>query len=213
MTNQKQTTNQNQKTNQKQKTNGFKIGKRSNSTESYRGKAIQIKKTLIHKAKLKKQRAKELIKAGYTNSNPNQSIINQTQSNFTNSFQSNPKSKVNHSMDLDSSPHQKLGPRKDGMRIDDDHQSQTNSLKRSQTSSNNISSHDFIESQPNSKKRKIHESPLLTSSSNQTESNHSKPIHRSSFSRLKRNQILHSNGQPRLSIKLNRMLDKIQRDT
>jgi len=36
----------------------------------YLGKAEKIKKTLIHKAKLKKQRAKELAKAGYDTAEP-----------------------------------------------------------------------------------------------------------------------------------------------
>lgn len=48
---------------------GFRIGKNKPGTSSqsiYLGKAEKIKKTLIHKAKLKKQRAKELAKAGYS---------------------------------------------------------------------------------------------------------------------------------------------------
>ncbi|EGF99335.1 uncharacterized protein MELLADRAFT_68653 [Melampsora larici-populina 98AG31] len=210
--------NQTKHLNHNKKSNGFKIGKLSKMSESYRGKAVQIKKTLIHKAKLKKQRAKELIQAGYStetksHKGPNQST---SRSDPTNAFELKRGMEVNDPMDLDTStfPQPKLGPRKDGMRIDHDEsqsQSQFNSLKRPQKSSHSTNNNEIIETQPSLKKRKIQESQPFTSSSNLPDPHNPTKNNRSSLSRLKKNQMLHPNGQPRLSVKLNRMLDKIQR--
>ncbi|KAI8455049.1 hypothetical protein BY996DRAFT_6413435 [Phakopsora pachyrhizi] len=73
----------------KARNGGFKIGKKKFGSKSfdsgYLGKAQKIKQTLIHKAKLKKQRAKELIRAGYQNegeSRFNGSADHQTNHNF-----------------------------------------------------------------------------------------------------------------------------------
>lgn len=202
--------------NNHKKSNGFKIGKLSKMSEAYRGKAVQIKKTLIHKAKLKKQRAKELIQAGYStetdaSKGPNRPI---SRSEPSNAFEAKRVPEVDDPMDVDTSSfhQQKLGPRRDGMRIDNDeaqNPSRSHSLKRPQKTFRNTSGNEVLEAQPSQKKRKLQESEPSTFT--KTEPSNPATSSRSSLSRLKKNQMLHPNGQPRLSVKLNRMLDKIQR--
>ncbi|KAG0144955.1 hypothetical protein CROQUDRAFT_716336 [Cronartium quercuum f. sp. fusiforme G11] len=202
------------------KSTGFKIGKFSHSkiSETYRGKAEQIKKTLIHKAKLKKQRAKELVRAGYSADGPSASRRNAPASGKD--FNDKDLNNMDCSMDVDLPPIQesKLGPRKDGMRIDNDDDTSSSRprfLKRPYNPSRQNSESDpVMQNGTSPKKPKLdHPQPAASSSSGPTTSSNLSTGTRSSRDKShSKPRLHHANGQPKLSVKLTRMLNKIQRE-
>lgn len=189
------------------------------NTSILKSEAIQIKKTLIHKAKLKKQRAKELFRAGYASTGPS-CKTDSPENRASGQDEKEEENGPDDSMDVDNPRlgSSKLGPRSDGMRIDETISDQYScSVKRTR---GHLHSKESTEpnspiSGPSPKKRKLQDGHPSASSSTANPLPVAKASNAPGGSKDRRSQkarIHHPNGQPRLSHKLSRMLQKIQRD-
>ncbi|KNZ59403.1 hypothetical protein VP01_173g6 [Puccinia sorghi] len=170
---------------------GFRIGKNKPgaSQSVYLGKAEKIKKTLIHKAKLKKQRAKELAKAGYTTepapSGTTSSHIGErdeeeqtTSSHVDPPPRRRPKTIPHQRPNGETSPATTLSP---------DHASSSRHHVSSQKPEQNLSSNTL----PSSKS-------LLNNPKN--------------LNRAPKTKIQHANGQPKMSHRVSKILCKLEQE-
>ncbi|KAA1121191.1 hypothetical protein PGTUg99_023910 [Puccinia graminis f. sp. tritici] len=189
---------------------GFRIGKNKPgvSQSVYLGKAEKIKKTLIHKAKLKKQRAKELAKAGYdtTTSGP------APESPTDNHQEDQPSGRTD-------SRRTQPGPSDSG-RPKNSHQERPKdsshpSTTKSQNSSNQHDRHHPKSSaraqqnhHPSSNELKASLKESTTKTRDPQQSNH----HLKTPNRPARAKIQHANGQPKLSHRVSKILSKLEHE-
>ncbi|KAH9449800.1 hypothetical protein MJO28_010888 [Puccinia striiformis f. sp. tritici] len=203
---------------------GFRIGKNKPgvSQSVYLGKAEKIKKTLIHKAKLKKQRAKELAKAGY---NPATDPAPESSTTRTTADESR------EDVDLDRTDNRRNGrPQSEPRRHSHSGKEHQSSSMYPPTATSTTNKSSFKEDQkdyprrPSNPSATTHENYDQSSSSSKlpeplTKKRHQDLHHLSTHfnktssstpKRAPRSKVQHANGQPKLSHRVSKILSKLQ---
>ncbi|WAR59304.1 hypothetical protein PtB15_10B646 [Puccinia triticina] len=183
---------------------GFRIGKNKPgvSQSVYLGKAEKIKKTLIHKAKLKKQRAKELVKAGYSASS-DRTPESRTADNEEEEQPSERADRRDSQPGPASSRRPQNNPkpptRPANTSKHPSNQPNQQSPKASAQVPHSSSSSTLMEPNPQSARRGRHQD-------HRSNNLHKNPI------KPPKARIQHANGQPKLSHRVSKILSKLERE-